>query len=76
MGDQPTELDCAAFGILSQIRWNCPDACPGKTLINGRLIVISDLGINRLVTDGNTKIGCCCFILSLFHSTTANEIDF
>ena len=40
MGDQPTELDCAAFGILSQIRWNCPDACPGKTLINGTLFVI------------------------------------
>ena len=45
MGDQPTELDCAAFGILSQIRWNCPDACPGKTLINGTLVVILDPGL-------------------------------
>ena len=31
--------------------------------------------INGLVTDGNTKLCCRGFILALFQSTTANEID-
>ena len=31
--------------------------------------------INRLVTDGNTKLCCPGFILVLFQSTTANKID-
>ena len=31
--------------------------------------------INGLVTDGNTKLCCCGFILALFQSTTANKID-
>ncbi|KAK3609001.1 hypothetical protein CHS0354_003900 [Potamilus streckersoni] len=25
MGDKPTEVDCAIFGQLVQIKWNCPD---------------------------------------------------
>ena len=33
------------------------------------------LSINGLVTDGNTKICCCGFILVLFPSTTANKLD-
>ena len=33
------------------------------------------LSINGLVTDGNTKLCCRGFILALFQSTTANEID-
>ena len=33
------------------------------------------LRINGLVTDGNTKICCCGFILVLFPSTTANKLD-
>ena len=37
MGDMPTELDCAAFGQLAQIRWATPDSCPGKTLMKGKL---------------------------------------
>ena len=37
MGDMPTELDCAAFGQLAQIRWATPDTCPGKTLMKGKL---------------------------------------
>ena len=32
--------------------------------------------ISGLVTDGNTKICCCGFILALFQSITANEIDY
>ena len=31
--------------------------------------------INRLVTDGNTKLCCQGFILALFQSTTANKIE-
>ena len=31
--------------------------------------------INRLVTDGNTKLCCCGFILMPFQSTSANKID-
>ena len=31
--------------------------------------------INRLVTDGNTKLCCRGFIFLLFQSTTANKID-
>ena len=33
------------------------------------------LSINGLVTDGNTKICCCGFILVLFPRTTANKLD-
>ena len=39
MGEQPTELDCAAFGQLAQIRWHTPDSCPGKTLMKGAHIL-------------------------------------
>ena len=31
--------------------------------------------INRLVTDGNTKLCCRGFVLALLQSTTANKID-
>ena len=31
--------------------------------------------INGLVTDGNTKLCCCGFILELFQSATANKND-
>ena len=31
--------------------------------------------INRLVSDGNTKLGCRVFILALFQSATANKIE-
>ena len=31
--------------------------------------------INGLVTDGNTKLCCCGFILALFQSTTANKLN-
>ena len=31
--------------------------------------------INRLVTDGNTKLCCRDFVLALFQSTTAYKID-
>ena len=31
--------------------------------------------INGLVTDGNTKLCCCGFVLTQFQSTTANKID-
>ncbi|XP_060585323.1 failed axon connections homolog [Ruditapes philippinarum] len=33
MGDKITETDCAAFGILSQIRWCTPESCPGRQLL-------------------------------------------
>ena len=45
MGDKPTELDCAAFGQLAQIRWATPDSCPGKSLMKG----INPFLSNRIV---------------------------
>ena len=33
MGNNITEADCAAFGILSQIRWCTPDCCQGHQLL-------------------------------------------
>ncbi|XP_060554968.1 failed axon connections homolog isoform X2 [Ruditapes philippinarum] len=35
MGDIISEVDCAAFGILSQIRWCTPKSCPGYQLLTG-----------------------------------------
>ncbi|XP_053374697.1 failed axon connections homolog isoform X2 [Mercenaria mercenaria] len=35
MGDKMTVVDCAAFGILSQMRWQTPSACPGTNLFQG-----------------------------------------
>ena len=37
MGDTPTEVDCAAFGQLAQIKWATPDSCPGKMMMKGNL---------------------------------------
>ena len=33
-GENVTEVDCFAFGILCQIRYQTPDDCPGKQLLN------------------------------------------
>lgn len=33
MGETITETDCAAFGIISQIRWCTPENCPGHKLL-------------------------------------------
>ncbi|XP_053382138.1 failed axon connections homolog [Mercenaria mercenaria] len=35
MGDTISEVDCAAFGILSQVRWCSPAECPGYQLLTG-----------------------------------------
>ncbi|XP_052761428.1 failed axon connections homolog [Mya arenaria] len=35
MGDRICDVDCAAFGILSQVRWCTPSACPGAALLQG-----------------------------------------
>lgn len=40
MGSRITNVDCAAFGILAQVRWATPDQCPGKTLLISKLIVL------------------------------------
>ena len=34
MGDKAIEADCAVFGILSQLLWNCPGS-PFEQLLNG-----------------------------------------
>ncbi|KAI9557766.1 GST-N-Metaxin-like protein [Daphnia sinensis] len=34
MGDKAIEADCAVFGILSQLLWNCPGS-PFEQLVNG-----------------------------------------
>ena len=73
-GDEAT-LFCAADGIPKpKIRWY-----RGEVEVNNCFFkpFHSDLrpSINGLVTDGNTKLCCCGFILALFQSTTANKID-
>lgn len=35
MGDRVSDVDCAAFGVLSQVRWCTPPACPGTQLLQG-----------------------------------------
>ena len=47
------------------------------SLLRIKIKVLLSLGlsINGLVTDGNTKFCCRCFILALFLSTTANKSD-
>ncbi|XP_053381762.1 uncharacterized protein LOC123540858 [Mercenaria mercenaria] len=43
MGDKITETDCAAFGVLSQIRWCTPESCPGHQLLtSGELKNVTD----------------------------------
>ena len=48
---------------------------PGQILYSGPT---SRLGpsINGLVTEGNTKLCCQCFVLELFQSMTANKMDY
>ena len=48
MGDQPSEVDCAAFGQLSQILYQTPDSCPGKVLLKGMYISVQV--ISKLTT--------------------------
>ncbi|XP_045182296.2 failed axon connections homolog [Mercenaria mercenaria] len=33
MGEKMAVVDCAAFGILSQVRWCTPSSCPGTRLL-------------------------------------------
>lgn len=35
-GDKVTELDCAMFGMLAQLLWNCPGS-PFEQLMNGTI---------------------------------------
>ncbi|XP_052762324.1 failed axon connections homolog [Mya arenaria] len=35
MGDRICDVDCAAFGILSQVCWCTPSACPGVAMLQG-----------------------------------------
>ena len=40
MGDQPAEVDCAAYGQLVQML-NTPDSIPGKIFMKGMHIFIT-----------------------------------
>ena len=53
------KFDCRLFLIVS----------------SGHLRFALGPSINRLVTDGNTKLCCGGFVLALFQSTTSNQID-
>jgi len=39
MGEHISDVDCAAFGILTQVRYCTPDDCPGKQLLAGMIRV-------------------------------------
>lgn len=39
MGDKPTEVDCALFGMLAQVVWAMPDPSYSG-LINGRRLFV------------------------------------
>ena len=30
MGDKPSEVDCAIFGMLAQLKWHSGNTLPGK----------------------------------------------
>ena len=38
-GDEPTEVDCAIFGQVSQVKYHVPDAVKAKQFLKGRVIV-------------------------------------
>lgn len=40
-GDEPTEVDCAVFGQLSQVKYHVPDVVKAKQLLDGRLSNLS-----------------------------------
>ena len=44
MGDKPSEVDCAVFGMLAQLKWHFVNARPEK-MFNGKDGVDSDLAI-------------------------------
>ena len=58
--------------ILSFYAFLRPAYCLRNHALKSRL----GPSINRLVTDGNSKLCCRGFIIALFQSTTANTIDF
>ena len=68
-----TEMVLLSSQNICVNRWVKKNIC-NLTL---KKVVYLNLGpsINRLVTDGNTKLCCRGFILVLFQSTTANKID-
>lgn len=35
LGEEPTEVDCAVFGQLSQVKWHVPDTVKAKNLLEG-----------------------------------------
>lgn len=37
MGDEPTELDCAIFGQLSQVKWHVPETCRARQFLQDSL---------------------------------------
>ncbi|KAH3710597.1 failed axon connections homolog [Dreissena polymorpha] len=43
MGDRISDVDCAAFGVLSQVRWGTPTTCPGASMLrDGGLKNVTD----------------------------------
>ncbi|XP_053382139.1 failed axon connections homolog [Mercenaria mercenaria] len=40
MGDEISEVDCSAFGILSHVRWCLPAECPGHQLLTGKTVFL------------------------------------
>ena len=63
MGDKPTEVDCAMFGMLSQFLWNTPGS-PFEQLLQGNLqfqCFVSTIYKNLSISAGefnNLKIYC------------------
>ena len=37
MGDEPTQLDCAIFGQLSQVKWHIPESCRARKLLESKV---------------------------------------
>ena len=35
LGEEPTELDCAIFGQLSQVKWHVPEQCKARKYLEG-----------------------------------------
>lgn len=42
LGEEPTQLDCAIFGQLSQVKWHIPENCKARRLLENTLTNLND----------------------------------
>jgi len=50
MGDKPTEVDCAMFGMIAQILWNATPSDPFNQIINGECVNLKEFSLRMKET--------------------------